>query len=59
MSQAVIPVESVRLRQRAPGAASVPIEKKPEWLKVKAVTGPNYRDMKALKEGLEIGRAHV
>jgi len=52
MSQAVIPVESVRLRQRAPGAASVPIEKKPEWLKVKAVTGPNYRDMKALKEGL-------
>ena len=52
MSQTVIPLESVRLRQRAPGAASVPIEKKPEWLKVKAVTGPNYRDMKALKEGL-------
>ena len=52
MSQTIIPVSSVRLRQRAPGAASVPIESKPDWLKVKAVTGPNYQDLKTLKAGL-------
>lgn len=52
MAQTIIPLESVRLKSRAPGATSVPIEKKPEWLKVKAVTGPNYRDLKVLKEGL-------
>ena len=52
MSQTIIPVSSVRLRQRSPGAASVPIESKPDWLKVKAVTGPNYQDLKTLKAGL-------
>jgi len=52
MSQTIIPVSSVRLRQRAPGAASVPIESKPDWLKVRAVTGPNYQDLKTLKAGL-------
>ena len=52
MSQTIIPLSSVRLRQRAPGAASVPIESKPDWLKVKAVTGPNYQDLKTLKAGL-------
>ncbi len=52
MSQTIIPLSSVRLRQRAPGAANVPIETKPDWLKVKAVTGPNYQDLKTLKAGL-------
>lgn len=53
MSQTVDPALGARRpRPRVPGAPSVPIEKKPEWLKVRAVTGPNYRDLKALKEGL-------
>jgi lipoyl synthase len=44
-----IPLESVRRR-----ASEVPIEKKPEWLKVRATTGPNYADLKALKRDLTL-----
>jgi len=49
--QTFIPAASLRLHAR-PG--SVPIEKKPDWLKVRATQGPNYRDLKILKEGLSL-----
>ena len=51
MSQTLIPVESVRLRRRP---TEIPIEKKPEWLKVRAVLGPNFLDLKQLKQGLSL-----
>jgi lipoic acid synthetase len=48
-SPVFISADSLRLPKRA---SQVPIEKKPEWLKVRATLGPNYRDLKALKQGL-------
>lgn len=47
--QTFIPAESLKLHRRP---TEVPIEKKPEWLKVRAVTGPNFLDLKELKRGL-------
>jgi len=34
--------------------AAVPIERKPDWIKTRAVMGPNYSDLRSLvsKEGL-------
>lgn len=49
MSQTLIPVDSVRLHRRP---TDIPIEKKPEWLKVRAALGPNFLDLKQLKQGL-------
>jgi lipoic acid synthetase len=51
MAQTLIPVESLRLRRRP---TEIPIEKKPEWLKVRATTGPNFLDLKELKRGLSL-----
>src|SRR5215208_3282286 len=48
-SPVFVPVESLRLRP-----SQVPIEKKPDWLKVRATLGPNYRDLKDLKGGLSL-----
>src|SRR5436853_6653258 len=31
-----------------------PVERKPSWLKVKAKTGPNYRDLKGIMRGLDL-----
>ena len=50
-SPVFISADSLRLHKRA---SQVPIEKKPEWLKVRATLGPNYRDLKALKQGLNL-----
>jgi lipoyl synthase len=50
-SPVFISADSLRLHKRA---SQVPIEKKPEWLKVRATLGPNYRDLKALKQGLSL-----
>ena len=49
MADTFIPTESIRLHRRP---SQVPIEKKPDWLKVRATLGPNYRDLKALTAGL-------
>ncbi len=49
-SPSFIPVESLRRRR----ASEVPIEKKPEWLKVRATIGPNFADLKALKSDLTL-----
>jgi lipoyl synthase len=49
MAETFIPTESIRLHRRP---SQVPIEKKPDWLKVRATLGPNYRDLKALTAGL-------
>ncbi|HEU5317462.1 MAG TPA: lipoyl synthase [Chloroflexota bacterium] len=46
-----ISAESLKLHRRA---SQVPIEKKPDWLKVRATLGPNYRDLKGLKAGLSL-----
>lgn len=46
-----VPVESLRLHRRP---TEIPIEKKPEWLKVRATMGANYLDLKALKQGLNL-----
>jgi lipoic acid synthetase len=51
MAQTVIPVESLR-RHRRP--TEIPIEKKPEWLKVRATMGSNFLDLKDLKRGLSL-----
>ena len=48
-SPVFISADSLRLHKRA---SQVPIEKKPDWLKVRATLGPNYRDLKSLKQGL-------
>src|SRR5688572_8703198 len=50
-SPVFISADSLRLHKRA---SRVPIEKKPDWLKVRATLGPNYRDLKALKQGLSL-----
>ena len=50
-SPVFISADSLRLHKRA---SQVPIEKKPEWLKVRATQGPNYRDLKTLKQGLSL-----
>ena len=49
MAETFIPTESIRLHRRP---SQIPIEKKPDWLKVRATLGPNYRDLKALTAGL-------
>lgn len=46
-----IPVDDLR-RHRRP--SQIPIEKKPDWLKVRATQGPNYRELKALKGDLSL-----
>jgi lipoic acid synthetase len=51
MSQTLIPVESIRLHRRP---TEVPIEKKPEWLKVRATMGPNFLELKALRRDLSL-----
>lgn len=51
MSQTLIPVESIRLHRRP---TEVPIEKKPEWLKVRATMGPNFLELKALRHDLSL-----
>src|SRR5918911_515281 len=51
MTQTLIPVESVRLHRRP---TEIPIEKKPEWLKVRATMGPNFLELKALKRDLSL-----
>ena len=48
---AFIPVEALRLHRRP---TEVPIEKKPDWLKVRARMGPNYLELKALKRDLSL-----
>jgi lipoic acid synthetase len=48
-SPVFISIDSLRRRP-----SQVPIEKKPDWLKVRATLGPNYRDLKALKQGLSL-----
>ena len=50
-SPVFISADSLRQHKRA---SQVPIEKKPDWLKVRATLGPNYRDLKALKQGLSL-----
>lgn len=50
-SPVFISADSLRLHKRA---SQVPIEKKPDWLKVRATLGPNFRDLKALKQGLSL-----
>src|SRR5919106_4098899 len=50
-SPVFISADSLRLHKRT---SQVPIEKKPEWLKVRATLGPNYRDLKALKRDLSL-----
>ncbi|HEX2186531.1 MAG TPA: lipoyl synthase [Chloroflexota bacterium] len=47
----IIPVDSIRLHRRP---TQIPIEKKPDWLKVRATMGPNYLDLKALKQDLSL-----
>jgi lipoic acid synthetase len=47
----LIPAESLRLHRRP---SQVPIEKKPEWLRVRATLGPNFSDVKALKRDLSL-----
>ena len=49
MAQTFIPVDSLKLHRRP---TEVPIEKKPEWLKVRATLGPNFLDLKELNRGL-------
>jgi lipoic acid synthetase len=51
MVERLIPVESIRLHRRP---SQVPIEKKPDWLKVRATLGPNYRELKSLKGDLSL-----
>jgi lipoic acid synthetase len=51
MAQTLIPVESIKLHRRP---TEIPIEKKPEWLKVRATLGPNYLELKELKRGLSL-----
>jgi len=51
MVQSLIPVESLRLQRRP---TEIPIEKKPDWLKVRATMGPNFLDLKALKRDLSL-----
>lgn len=51
MAQTFIPAESVRLHRRP---SEIPIEKKPDWLKVRATMGPNYLDLKNLKQDLSL-----
>jgi lipoic acid synthetase len=50
-SPVFISAESLKLHRRP---SQVPIEKKPDWLKVRASLGPNYRDLKALNSGLAL-----
>src|SRR5688500_5162698 len=50
-SPVFISADSLRLHKRA---SQVPIEKKPDWLKVRATLGRNYRDLKSLKQGLSL-----
>ncbi|MGI8424277.1 MAG: lipoyl synthase [Chloroflexota bacterium] len=50
-SPVFIAADSLRPRKRA---SHVPIEKKPEWLSVRATLGPNFTDLKALKQGLSL-----
>ena len=50
-SPVFISADSLRLHKRA---SQVPIEKKPDWLKVRATLGPNFRDLKSLKQGLSL-----
>ena len=47
MAETFIPTESIRLHRRP---SQVPIEKKPDWLKVRATLGPSYRDLKAPRQ---------
>ena len=48
MAETFIPTDRSASTAPQPG----PIEKKPDWLKVRATLGPNYRDLKALTAGL-------
>ena len=48
-SPVFVSVDSLRRRP-----SQIPIEKKPDWLKVRATLGPNYRDLKALKQDLSL-----
>src|SRR6266542_574862 len=48
-SPVFVSVDSLRRRP-----SQVPIEKKPDWLKVRATLGPNYRDLKTLKQDLSL-----
>ena len=50
-AQVFIPAAALRLHRRP---SQVPIEKKPDWLKVRATLGPNYRDLKALNRDLSL-----
>jgi lipoyl synthase len=50
-AQVFIPADSLRLHRRP---SEVPIEKKPDWLKVRAALGPNYTDLKALNRDLSL-----
>src|SRR5436853_463046 len=36
------------------GQTARPVARKPSWLKVKAKTGPNYRDLKGIMRGLDL-----
>jgi lipoic acid synthetase len=47
----LIQVQSLRQHRRP---SEVPIEKKPDWLKVRATLGPNYLDLKSLKQDLSL-----
>jgi lipoic acid synthetase len=51
MAQTLIPVESLRLHRRP---TEIPIEKKPDWLKVRATMGPNFLNLQELKRGLSL-----
>ena len=43
-----VPTKLLRIEARN---AEVPIEKKPHWIKTKAVVGPEYNEMKELARG--------
>ncbi|MGH2368271.1 MAG: lipoyl synthase, partial [Chloroflexota bacterium] len=51
MVDTLIPASSIRLHRRP---TEIPIEKKPDWLKVRAAMGPNFLDLKALKRDLSL-----
>jgi len=50
-AQVFIPAGELTLDRRPTG---VSIEKKPDWLKVRATLGPNYRDLKVLNRNLSL-----